>query len=130
MKINGFNHFWSWEPEMMTKLLAIAVQRDIEKSFAQSLAKTRLHLNFSDDGEPLPLLKFALMDNFEISMAGKVLLQAKDLTPFQRELLGLLITAKGQRIPQEKILLELWPESTPENARKSFDTLLTRLRHY
>ncbi len=128
MKINGFNHFWSWEPEMMTKLLAIAVQRDIEKSFAQSLAKTRLHLNFSDDGEPLPLLKFALLDNFEISMAGKVLLQAKDLTPFQRELLGLLITAKGQRIPQEKIQLELWPESAPENARKSFDTLLTRLR--
>jgi DNA-binding SARP family transcriptional activator len=61
-------------------------------------------------------------------MAGKVLLQAKDLTPFQRELLGLLITAKGQRIPQEKIQLELWPESAPENARKSFDTLLTRLR--
>jgi LuxR family maltose regulon positive regulatory protein len=29
---------------------------------------------------------------------------------------------------QEKIQLELWPESTPENARKSFDTLLTRLR--
>jgi DNA-binding SARP family transcriptional activator len=68
------------------------------------------------------------MDNFEISLSGKVLFQAKDLTPFQRELLGLLITAKGQRIPQEKILLELWPESTPTNARKSFDTLLTRLR--
>ena len=43
-------------------------------------------------------------------------------------MLGLLITAKGQRIPQEKILVELWPESTPTNARKSFDTLLTRLR--
>ena len=67
------------------------------------------------------------MDNFELSMSGKVLLQSKDLTPFQRELLGLLITAKGQRIPQEKIQLELWPESTPENARKSFDTLLDQI---
>jgi ATP/maltotriose-dependent transcriptional regulator MalT/DNA-binding SARP family transcriptional activator len=128
MKINGYNHFWSWEPVMMTELLALAVKRDIEKSFAQALARTRLHLNFSDTGKPLPLLKFTLMDNFEISMAGKVLFRARDLTPFQRELLGLLITAKGQRIPQEKILLELWPESTPINARKSFDTLLTRLR--
>lgn len=128
MKVNGYNHFWSWEPTMMTKLLAVAVKWDIEKSFAQTLARDRLHVNFSDDGKPIPLLKFSLMDNFEISMSGKVLFLAKDLTPFQREMLGLLITAKGQRIPQEKIQLELWPESSPENARKSFDTLLTRLR--
>lgn len=128
MKINGYNHFWSWEPVMMTELLSLAVKRDIEKSFAQALARARLRLNFSDTGKSLPLLKFTLMDNFEISMAGKVLFRAKDLTPFQRELLGLLITAKGQRIPQEKIILELWPESTPTNARKSFDTLLSRLR--
>jgi DNA-binding SARP family transcriptional activator len=55
-------------------------------------------------------------------------LHAKDLTPFQRELLGILITAKGQRIPQERIQLEIWPDSSPENARKNFDTLLNRLR--
>lgn len=128
MKINGYNYFWSFEPVMMTELLALAVQRDIEKSFAQALARTRLHLNFSDTGKPLPLLKFTLMNTFEISLSGKVLFRAKDLTPFQRELLGLLITAKGQRISQEKILVELWPESTPKNARKSFDTLLSRLR--
>lgn len=128
MKINGYNHFWSWEPKMMTRLLSLAVERDIEKSFAQILSRARLHLNFTDDGEPVPLLKFKLMDSFELSMANKVLFRAKDLTPFQRELLGLLITAKGQRIPQEKIQLELWPESSPSNARKSFDTLLTRLR--
>ena len=128
LKINGYNHFWSWEPVMMTELLSMAVKRDIEKSFVQNLAKSRLHLNFTDDGKPLPLLKFKLLDSFELSMSGKVILLSKDLTPYQRELLGLLITAKGQRIPQEKIQLELWPDSTPENARKSFDTLLTRLR--
>ncbi len=128
MKINGFSHFWTWEPEMMTKLLSCAVHRDIEKDFARSLARERLNINFSDEGDKLPLLKFTLLDSFEISAGGKVLFRAKDLTPFQRELMGLLVTAKGQRIPQEKIQLELWPESTPDNARKSFDTLLTRLR--
>jgi DNA-binding SARP family transcriptional activator len=61
-------------------------------------------------------------------MSGKALLHAKDFTPFQRELLGILITAKGQRIPQDRIQLEIWPESSPENARKNFDTLLNRLR--
>ncbi len=128
MKINGYNHFWTWEPVMMKQLLSIAVKRDIETSFVQTLARQRLDVNFSEEGEPLPLLHFTLLDNFELSIQGKVALRARDLTPFQRELLGLLITAKGQRIPQEKIQLELWPESTPENARKSFDTLLTRLR--
>lgn len=128
MKINSYNHFWTWEPRMMGQLLSLAVKRDIEKSFAQSLARARLKVNFSDNGEPIPLLKFTLLDHFEISLADKVLFRAKDLTQFQRELLGLLVTAKGQRIPQEKILVELWPESTPPNARKSFDTLLSRLR--
>ncbi len=128
MKINGYDHFWGWEPAMMTTLLSLAIKRNIEKSFAQSLAESRLHLHFSDEGEPISLLKIKLMDSFELSISGKVLFQSKDLTPFQRELLGLLITAKDQRIAQEKIQLELWPDSTPENARKSFDTLLARLR--
>ena len=128
MKNSGYDHFWSWEPLMMTKLLSLAVKRGIEKSFAQSLAQKRLGINFSDDGKAIPLLRFTLLDSFELSMDGKTLLQAKDLTPFQRELLGLLLTAKGQRIPQDKIQLELWPDNSPENARKSFDTLLTRLR--
>ena len=128
MKSNGYSHFWGWEPTMMTTLLSLAVKQGIEKKFAKNLAKARLQVNLSDSGEAHPLLQIKLMDSFELSMAGKVLFQSKDLTPFQRELLGLLITAKGQRIAQEKIQLELWPNSTPENARKSFDTLLTRLR--
>lgn len=129
MKNSGYDHFWSWEPVMMTKLLALAVKRDKEKSFARSLAQQRLGLNFSDDGASMPLLKFTLLDSFELSVAGKTFLQAKDLTPAQRELLGLLLTAKGQRISQDRIQLELWPDNSPDNARKSFDTLLNRLRN-
>jgi ATP/maltotriose-dependent transcriptional regulator MalT/DNA-binding SARP family transcriptional activator len=128
MKKNGYNHFWTWEPQMMRQLLSLAVKRDIHKNFAQTLARKRLQVNFADSGEPIPLLNFTLLDHFEISIAGKILFRAKDLTYFQREILGLLLTAKGQRIPQEKIIVELWPESPPANARKSFDTLLTRLR--
>lgn len=128
MKINGYDHFWTFEPTMVATLLGEAVTRDIEASFAKSLARKRLKINFTDQGVPLPLLRFILLDNFEINVGPKVLFRAKDLTPFQRELLGLLITSKGQRIPQERIQLELWPDSSPEKARKSFDTLLTRLR--
>ena len=128
MKISDYDHFWSWEPVMMTKLLGFAITRDLEKNFALSLAHKRLETTFSDKGEPIPLLTFTLLDNFAISLKDEILFQAKDLTPFQRELLGLLLTAKGQRIPQDRIQLELWPDNSPENARKSFDTLLARLR--
>lgn len=128
MKNNGYTHFWGWEPVMMGKLLAIAVQFDIEKSFAQMLSQERLKMHLGDNGEPMPLLNFSLLDNFQISLGVTAISGAKDLTPSQRELLGLLLTAKGQRISQERIQLELWPDNTPENARKSFDTLLTRLR--
>ncbi len=128
MKNSGYSHFWGWEPVMMGQLLAIAVQFDIEKGFAQMLARDRLRVNFTEDGDPVTLLSFSLLDNFQLSLGDHVVCRAKDLTPSQRELLGLLITAKGQRISQERVQLELWPDNTPENARKSFDTLLTRLR--
>ena len=128
MKVNGYTHFWSWEPVMMTKLLTLAVKRGIEKDFALALFKDSLHLGFSEDGAPVPLLRFSLMDRFEVSLAGKTLFHAGDLTYFQREMLGLIVTAKGQRVSQDKIQLELWPDSSPENGRKSFDNLLARLR--
>jgi len=128
MKNSGYHHFWGWEPVMMKKLLATAVCFDVEKNFAQTLAHERLGLRFTDDGEPVALLNFSLLDTFQLSRGKTVVCQAKDLTPSQRELLGLLITAKGQRISQERVQLELWPDNNPENARKSFDTLLARLR--
>lgn len=128
MKATGYTHFWSWEPAMMIKLLTLAVNYDIEKNFARALARDRLHLGFSESGEAIPLLKFSLLDCFQVSLADKIIFRARDLTSFQREMMGLLITAKGQRIAQSKVQLELWPERSPENARKSFDTLLNRLR--
>lgn len=128
MMNSGYNHFWSWEPVMMSRLLAVAVRFDIQKGFAQMLSRERLNINFDDSGEPLTLLNFSLLDNFQLKFGHEVICRAKDLTPSQRELLGLLITAKGQRISQERVQLELWPDNSPDNARKSFDTLLTRLR--
>jgi len=128
MKNSGYSHFWGWEPIMMRKLLATAVQFDIEKSFAQMLARERLGVSFTDEGLSTTLLSFSLLDHFQLTLGDTVVCRTKDLTPSQRELLGLLITAKGQRISQERVQLELWPDNSPENARKSFDTLLTRLR--
>jgi DNA-binding SARP family transcriptional activator len=45
-----------------------------------------------------------------------------------RNLLGLLLTSPQMRICKDEIQLALWPESPPEKARSSFDSLLLRLR--
>ncbi len=128
MKRHGFSHFWTWNPTMMIRLLSLAVQHDIEKPFARQLARERLDVAFSDAGNIIPLLHFSLLDNFQISIGQQVLFRASNFSPSQRELLGLLLTTKGQRISQEHAQLALWPDRPPENARTSFDTLLTRLR--
>ncbi len=128
MKRHDFKHFWTWEPTMMMRLLSLAVQRNIEKTFARKLARERLDVSFTDTGHIIPLLHFSLLDNFQVSIGHLVSFRASNFSPSQRELLGILLTTKGQRISQEYAQLALWPDSPPENARTSFDTLLTRLR--
>lgn len=128
MKRYEFKHFWTWEPSMMIRLLSLAVQQDVEKNFARQIAQERFDVTFTDSGEIIPLLHFSLLDNFEISIGCQTLFQASDFTPSQRELLGLLLSTKGQRISQERVQLEFWANSPPENARTNFDSLLTRLR--
>lgn len=128
MKISGFDHFWSWEPTMMMELLALATAKEIEKDFTLELARKRLKHTFTASGEPIALLGVTLLDGFSLDTGGQHLGKSNNLTSSQRELMGLLFAARGRQIPQEKVQLALWPNSSPKKARKSFDTLLTRLR--
>jgi len=128
MKKHNYSCFWSWEPVMMTRLLSESIAAGIEKEFVTDLARKRLRLTFSDDGTIIPLLQFTLLDNFSISQGKNQILNIDDFTASEREMLGLMITAKGQKIDQEKAQLHFWPDSPPEKARKKFDTLLGRLR--
>lgn len=128
MSKNNYTHFWSWEPQAMERLLVFGVKYDIEKYFCQQLAHDRLNISIDDEGKVVPLLYFSLLDDFNVQINNKKMLQVDNFTPFQREILGLLLFSKGHRISQEKIQLILWPDSPPDKARKKFDTLLGRLR--
>jgi len=128
MKRHGFNHFWTWEPAMMIRLLSLAVQHNIEYFFAKELSLAKLDTTLTDTGTLIPLLHISLLDNFQICINHRIIFKASNFTPSQRELLGFLLAARGQRISQEQLQLELWPDKPPEKARTSFDTLLNRLR--
>ncbi len=128
MKKHSYSYFWSWEPVMMTRLLHESFTAGIEKEFVSNLARKRLQLTFANDGTIIPLLQFTLLDNFAISLGKTQIFNIDDFTASERDMLGLMITAKGQKIDQEKAQLHFWPDSPPEKARKKFDTLLGRLR--
>ncbi len=126
LKKHTYSYFWSWEPVMMTRLLSESMAAGIEKEFVTNLAGSRLRLAFSN--RAVPLLQITLLDTFSISQGKKRIFNIDDFTVSQRDILGLMLTAKGQKIDQEKAQFYLWPDSAPEKARKKFDALLGRLR--
>ncbi len=128
MKKNGYTHFWGWEPLMMGRLLSLGMAAGIEKKFITELAEQRLGHTFSEDKTLIPILQITLLDNFSVRYGKNNVFHIDDFTASQRELFGLMLTAKGQKINQEKSQLYFWPDSAPEKARKKFDTLLGRLR--
>jgi len=76
----------------------------------------------------LPTLTIRTLGALEIVFQGEVVARAEDLSRSLRNLLALLMTSPQMRISKDEIQLALWPESTPEKARSSFDSLLLRLR--
>ena len=128
LRRQGYNFFWSWEPQMMVDLLHFAFRNNIEKTFVNQLAEQRLSVFFQKKAGPLPLLTISMLGPLQISSGSRDLLTAEDFTPAQRILLSLLLTSPDQKMDQETIQVVLWPDSTPDKARAKFDTLLTRLR--
>jgi LuxR family transcriptional regulator, maltose regulon positive regulatory protein len=128
MKKHKYSCFWSWEPVMMTRLLSESILAGIEKEFVTTLARYRLRLAFSKSGALIPLLQVTLLDNFSIVQGKNLVFNIDDFTASQREIFGLMLTAKSQKIEQEKAQFFLWPDSAPDKARKKFDALLGRLR--
>ncbi len=87
-----------------------------------------LDLAISDAGELIPRLEIRTLGGCTIFLDGRRVLQAEDLTPAQRELIATLVAVPGMKVSQEEVQLDFWPDSPPEKARSSFDSLLLRLR--
>lgn len=125
---HGYSFFWGWEPNSMTRLLCTAVEMNIEAAGARRLARQRLGLSIDATGKAFPLLEISILGTFSLGSSGRAVFGPQDLSCHQRELFGLLVASPGQRLSQEQVQLSFWPDSPPDKARKSFDTLMTRLR--
>lgn len=121
-------HFYSWTPELMAKILRVAVRDNIRPDFARQLAEERLDMTILQDGSALPVLHIKTLGTLEVSIGPHRVLRGDDLTPAQRQMLAILLSSPGLRRSQEEITELLWPESSEDKARKNFDALLIRLR--
>lgn len=128
LRQHGYVHLHGWHPETMQQLLAVAVAHGIEREYARTLARQRLGVGITDDGEIVPLLRIRILGGFELRCNGSAVMQAHDFTPGQRQLLAMLLCAPRQQLRQEQVQVAIWPESDAEKARSKFDSALSRLR--
>ena len=128
MRENGYLTFFTWTRREMLPLLQEAVKGGIDTGYARFLAAERLGMAIRGNGTALPLLEIRAFGELSLSVDTGKKVAARDLTPAQRELLGLLLCSPKAELGQEEIQSLLWPESPAAKARSKFDNLLSRLR--
>ncbi|PLY03240.1 MAG: hypothetical protein C0623_01940 [Desulfuromonas sp.] len=98
------------------------------ESFAREILRKRLMLEVDADGVFYPVLRISTLGRLELSFNGRVVAGTEEFSRTQRECLALLAAAAGHRVPQEEVQLTFWPDKSPEKARSTLDTMLSRLR--
>lgn len=134
---HGYVHLQFYQPAVMRYLFARALSEGIERDYVTGLIR-KLGLTPPVSGKsassagyleewPYPV-KIYTLGRFEIlrndaplHFSGKE--QKKPL-----ELLKALIAFGGRDVPEERLTDSLWPDADGDQARKSFETTLGRLR--
>lgn len=126
MRSHGIDMFWGWNSKIVKPVLIAAVENNIKSNFAKTLLRKRMHCGVTVDKRIVPLLEISYLNNLNFTIENRIL--RVDLTPKQRDLFGVIISTPSLKISQEKLREEIWPDVSLENARRNFDTLISRLR--
>ncbi|MDX9708999.1 MAG: AAA family ATPase [Trichloromonas sp.] len=128
LRSNHLRHFYLATPSLLQEFLAAAGRLGIEVETARVIAARQLDLALLDKGRILPRLRIRTLGSLVMSLDRRMELREGVWSPAQRAFWALLLSAKEQSLPQERIQLGLWPESPADKSRASFDTLLSRAR--
>ncbi|TCK62276.1 AAA family ATPase [Seleniivibrio woodruffii] len=127
MKKTGYLHLSSVLPEVMHNVFSYTVSEPLLTGFVTETAFSRLDIAFDKHLRPIPVMHVKTLDNISISV-GSFSLDCTDISGHFRIMLAVILSSPGFTIDQEQIQAYLWPESSRENARRSFDNLLSRFR--
>ena len=128
----GFMNFAYWHNPTMAKLCAFALEQGIETEYVRKLIQvhhmtpTGSALACSD--WPWPVQIYTL-GRFELLISG-VQAGKPDAAPASKplQLLKAVIALGGSEVSQEQLADLLWPDADGDQARRSFDTTMHRLR--
>ncbi len=135
---HGYLHLEFYQPAVMGFLCATALEERIEPEYVKGLIR-KLHLAppVTDSGvEPSAALleewpypvKVYTLGRFEIIRDSEPLPFSGKEQKKPLELLKSLIAFGGRDVPEERLTDVLWPDADGDQARKSFETTLSRLR--
>lgn len=127
----GLMNFDGWHPVIVARLCAVALEFEIETEYVREMIRRRKLTPVADgmppENWPWPL-QIATLGRFElkrddgpVTFPGKV--KKKPL-----ELLKALIALGGIDVREEQISDLLWPDANGDDAHKSFEVNLLRLR--
>jgi tetratricopeptide (TPR) repeat protein len=129
-RAGGYVNSWFWQPTSLLRLCIVALENNIEVEYVRGLIRRwslvpetpPLHL----DMWPWPF-KIKTIGTFELLRDDvPVFFSGKVKKPL--ELLKTLVASGGKNVSQETLADALWPEADGDQALRSFDTTLHRLR--
>lgn len=109
-------------------LYRLAVESGEEVDYAREMVQRRLLLDYDEDGEAYPRLRIKTLGGVRLFLGEEQVARSDDFSRSQRECLALLAAMSDCRISQEEVQLVFWPDKSPEKARSTLDTMLSRLR--
>lgn len=110
--------------EAAIPLLASVREREQEQAVLPVLEAALDEL----ESAPPPLLDIRLLGDFAVWRGERPLLPDDWQRPAVRRLCQYFALHRGQPLPRDRILEELWPDTEPEKARASFRTVFSWLR--
>lgn len=134
---HGYVHLEFYQPTVMRSLFARALAKGIEPEYVVGLIRK---LSLTPPGDESPgaetcyldawpwPIKINTLGRFEILLDDQPLHFSGKEQKRPLELLKVIIACGGESIPEERLTDLLWPEADGDQARKSFETTLARLR--
>lgn len=127
MQKTDLNCFTVLIPDVTLNMCQYAVSDRSVKQYAAEIAFERCNTAFDKTMRPIPVLNINVLGELSMS-AGHETSSCDGMTSSFRQMLAILLSSRGYSIEQETIQAYMWPESSKDQARRSFDNLVSRFR--
>jgi LuxR family maltose regulon positive regulatory protein len=128
---HGFMHFVWWQPRVMARLCAYALDADVEVPYVKQLIKQRgLILETPAANVRNWPWRFSIFTfgQFKLQREGEAVGFSGKAQRKPMDLLRALIAFGGREVSEDRLTEALWPRIDADSAHRSFTTTLHRLR--